>query len=161
MSQHRGQRACGKTDGDGTRLCSCGCGKPPEKGRTRWASKACVHEWKIRNWPAYAKEQVWKRDGGVCATCQVDVKPLQAVWVAALDPRKHVNVWSKQRRAWGKFWDMDHILEVVNGGGQCGLDGLQTLCQPCHKAKTAMLAKERAAARREAKGIRTQLEIKL
>lgn len=45
------------------------------------------------------------------------------------------------------FWDMDHIKEVVRGGDN-QLDNLQTLCQPCHKAKTKRLAAERAAERR-------------
>jgi 5-methylcytosine-specific restriction endonuclease McrA len=42
-------------------------------------------------------------------------------------------------------WDADHILEVVNGGGSCGPENLQTLCHVCHKIKTARLASERAA----------------
>jgi hypothetical protein len=46
------------------------------------------------------------------------------------------------------FWDLDHIVEVVRGGGACGPENLQTLCQPCHKAKTRRLAAERAAERR-------------
>lgn len=45
------------------------------------------------------------------------------------------------------FWDMDHIKEVVRGGDY-QIDNLQTLCQPCHKAKTKRLAAERAAERR-------------
>lgn len=49
------------------------------------------------------------------------------------------------------MWDADHILEVVNGGGLCGLDNYQTLCHPCHKAKTARLARELAEKRRLAK----------
>ena len=49
------------------------------------------------------------------------------------------------------FWDADHILEVVNGGGLCGIENYQTLCVPCHKAKTAKLAKDRSEARRREK----------
>lgn len=45
------------------------------------------------------------------------------------------------------FWDMDHIEEVVRGGSY-RLENLQTLCQPCHKAKTARLAAERAMERK-------------
>jgi hypothetical protein len=46
-------------------------------------------------------------------------------------------------------WDADHIHEVVRGGGQCGLENYQTLCHPCHKAKTRRLAAERAHERRQ------------
>ena len=41
-------------------------------------------------------------------------------------------------------WDADHIVPVVEGGGQCGLDNYRTLCHPCHKDETAKLAGRRA-----------------
>lgn len=45
-------------------------------------------------------------------------------------------------------WDADHITPVEHGGGSCGIENLQTLCHPCHKAKTAQQAADKAAARR-------------
>jgi hypothetical protein len=33
----------------------------------------------------------------------------------------------------GHFWQVDHIKPVYEGGGQCSLDNLQTLCTICHK----------------------------
>ena len=50
----------------------------------------------------------------------------------------------------GSLWDMDHIHPVDEGGGGCGLDNLQTLCQPCHKAKTRRQAGDRTIATRRA-----------
>ena len=47
------------------------------------------------------------------------------------------------------MWEMDHIIPVVEGGGCCGLDNLQTLCLPCHKLDTAALAARLAMGRRE------------
>jgi hypothetical protein len=35
--------------------------------------------------------------------------------------------------------------------GLCGIENYQTLCVPCHKAKTAKLAKDRSEARRREK----------
>jgi hypothetical protein len=35
------------------------------------------------------------------------------------------------------LWDADHIRAVVDGGGECGLDNMQTLCVWCHREKTA------------------------
>jgi len=46
------------------------------------------------------------------------------------------------------FWDADHMVEVVKGGGECGLENMQTLCLWCHREKTARLARERAEARK-------------
>jgi len=58
-------------------------------------------------------------------------------------------------------WDADHITPVERGGGSCGLENLQTLCHPCHKAKTAKQAADKAAARRQqqAKPVEAQLEL--
>ena len=36
-------------------------------------------------------------------------------------------------------WDADHIVPVVEGGGECGLDNYRTLCLPCHRKVTAQL----------------------
>jgi 5-methylcytosine-specific restriction enzyme A len=48
------------------------------------------------------------------------------------------------------LWQADHILPVVEGGGECGLDNYRTLCVGCHKRETAALAKRRAEARKAA-----------
>lgn len=48
-------------------------------------------------------------------------------------------------------WDADHIVPVVEGGGECDLENFRTLCHPCHKQVTAELAARRAAERREKK----------
>lgn len=49
-----------------------------------------------------------------------------------------------------RFWDADHIVPVVEGGGGCGLDNYRTLCIWCHRDETAALAKRRAQARQDA-----------
>lgn len=41
-------------------------------------------------------------------------------------------------------WDADHITPVSEGGGECALDNLRTLCQPCHKRENKELAARRA-----------------
>ena len=50
-----------------------------------------------------------------------------------------------------RWWEMDHIIPVVEGGGGCDFNGYRTLCIPCHKAETAALAARRAAKRKAEK----------
>lgn len=49
------------------------------------------------------------------------------------------------------LWEMDHILPVAEGGGECGFDNLRTLCLRCHQIETAALAGR--LARRPSKGV--------
>lgn len=42
------------------------------------------------------------------------------------------------------YWQADHTVPVVEGGGLCGLEGLRSLCVPCHKQMTKELAGRRA-----------------
>lgn len=86
----------------------------------------CVHEWCLRNWPKYARNAVFDRDQGVCALCGV----------------KHIRKGP---------WQADHIVPVVEGGGECGLDNLRTLCVPCHKKVTKELRGRLAAKRKQEK----------
>ena len=37
------------------------------------------------------------------------------------------------------LWDADHIVPVAEGGGECDLCNLRTLCIPCHRRVTEEL----------------------
>jgi len=132
--------------------------------RRTFCSEACVHAWKVESQPAYARSCVAKRDGGVCAGCGVETE----AWELAFAAAKRIawsgsgavaevcERWRAMRQllraagridSRGHWWEMDHIVEVVRGGGACGMDNLQTLCIRCHKVKTARLAAERKAER--------------
>ena len=39
----------------------------------------------------------------------------------------------------GHFWQADHVLPVIEGGGSAGLENFRTLCTPCHAQETAKL----------------------
>lgn len=49
----------------------------------------------------------------------------------------------------GHLWEANHIVPVVEGGADLGLDNLETLCLRCHKEETRKLARRRALARRK------------
>lgn len=57
------------------------------------------------------REAIWRRDRGVCALCGGS----------------------------SRDWEVDHIVPVVEGGGECGMDNLRTLCVPCHRQVTREL----------------------
>lgn len=121
----------------------------------------------MSNDPRYARDQVFKRDRGVCAGCGFDTEQAQRVlaflratttgyhgpaWEIYLEARRWVwQVWTGHRKVGTHLWEADHIVPVAEGGGGCGLDNLRTLCLRCHKAATAALAARLAAARREAR----------
>jgi 5-methylcytosine-specific restriction endonuclease McrA len=54
------------------------------------------------------------------------------------------------RKGKRRLWEMDHITPVVEGGADCGLDNLRTLCWLCHRRETTALAGRRAAKRKRA-----------
>ena len=45
-------------------------------------------------------------------------------------------------KEWGgrrNLWDADHIVPVSEGGGECDLSNMRTLCLKCHHEATAAL----------------------
>lgn len=53
---------------------------------------------------------------------------------------KNYNIHKKRKitsnRNGGGLWDADHIVPVKDGGGECGMDNIRTLCISCHKIIT-------------------------
>lgn len=142
------------------------CQKPVPKGRRSWCSQACVDEYRIRSDPGFVRQQVWKRDKGICALCGLDCPQLMRIQLTArrghwtkgkqcgirrfAPPRPSLleallarYPWLAKHRRRSTYWDADHIVPVVEGGGQCGLDGYRTLCIGCHQRQTAELAARR------------------
>lgn len=39
------------------------------------------------------------------------------------------------------LWEADHIVAIADGGGECDLDNVATLCLRCHSIKSAELRK--------------------
>src|SRR5512140_1067765 len=113
--------------------------------RFTFCSDACVHEWKLRTDPGYLRERVFERDHGVCAACGLDTEAMRR------DKRKLDYRARKQfEKDWGgrrHLWDADHIVPVAEGGGECDLSNMRTLCLRCHRAATAQLRQRLARGR--------------
>ncbi len=140
------------------------CKQRVPKGKRTWCSQACIDEYLVRADPAHARRMVLARDQGLCASCGLDCTALEEAIRTAVEARRKAP-WPLSRwpapevaevlgalgfnvreaaRAGHHLWEADHVLPVVEGGGACGLDGLRTLCLPCHRGESAALAARRA-----------------
>ncbi len=112
-------------------------------GRHTFCSEFCVEEWRLRTNPGHLRDRVFERDRGVCAVCGVNciaeyahIRRLKGV--ARL---KAVAAWGLKSRK--SLWDADHIVPVAEGGGECDLTNMRTLCLKCHRVHTAALRERR------------------
>lgn len=98
------------------------CGIQLRTRRTPYCSRGC--RWRFHGryfWDA-ARRVVLRRDRYTCRSCG--------------------------RRARQSALEVDHIRELASGGAPLDYSNLQTLCRPCHRAKTvAFLRQPRTAAR--------------
>ena len=121
------------------------CGGDVKPPRRTMCSPECVHELLIRRDNRYIRDCLYKRDKGICVLCNTDTKDiakkaLSLEYNDRVEYLKEFNIGIK-RKIWkrkhgGGLWDADHIIPVKEGGGQCGLDNLRTLCIKCHKEIT-------------------------
>lgn len=146
---------------NGEKICY-NCGGPLPKGRTYNCSAKCSKEWQCKTSPSCLRAVLKQRDHGICAICRADtaaikkeyaVLPNTIKWGDPADPRTaFLELHGVPRsRACGDWWDADHITPVIEGGGECGLENLRTLCIPCHAQVTSELAARRAQGRRAEK----------
>ena len=98
------------------RCVECGTGLPTR--RTPYCSRKC--QWRFQGryfWDA-ARTYVIHRDRFVCQVCRRRFRVAQL--------------------------DVDHRLEIARGGPSLEYENLQTICRPCHRAKTAAFLRARA-----------------
>ena len=138
---------------NGRSLCRW-CNLEVPKGRLTFCSNWCVEEWRLRTDPGFIREKVLQRDRGVCAECGVDCL---AAWghlkrLRGASRLKALADWSFRAGSGSRktLWDADHIVPVVEGGGECDLANIRTLCLKCHRVVTAQLREKRLRANRAA-----------
>ena len=131
---------------NGRNLCRW-CNLEVPKGRQTFCSDWCVGEWRLRTDPGYLREKVLERDCGICAHCGTDCL---AAWrhlkrLRGAARLKALAQWGlpAQVRLRKSLWDADHIVPVIEGGGECDLGNIRTLCLNCHRQVTAELQKKR------------------
>lgn len=167
MSTNRVSPLAGRVDAKrlprgphGRALCR-NCATEVPNGRRTFCGDACADDWAVRNSPSLMRQRVYQRDRGVCALCGIDSallgKALQAEWrrlkLAATDQQRKARAEFRREHRWffsrRTYWDADHIVPVVEGGGECSLANIRTLCVPCHQRVTKDLTRRRASRRRQ------------
>lgn len=125
------------------------CSLEVPRGRYTFCSEFCVHEWKLRSQPGYLREQVLLRDRGICASCGVDTiaAARKLRYARGAGRQLLLRHWGIRNRTRKSLWDADHILPVAEGGGECDLENIRTLCLPCHRTETNRLRERLRLAR--------------
>lgn len=127
------------------RFCCRWCGEELPRNRQSYCTNEHYHLFLEHNDAQYQRRKVWLRDQGVCALCATDTTSpeylrqlgeyhewRQSLLTPPAGKRRIDHIYLSK-------WEMDHIVPVVEGGGQCGLDNLRTLCIPCHRKVTREL----------------------
>ena len=98
------------------------------------------------------RRQLFELEKGVCRICAMDMHAVFQRY-KRLQPSDRVqelmrlpgfkipvsNAPILQNPVEGHFWQADHVLPVAEGGGDCSLLNIRTLCTPCHQKETAKL----------------------
>ena len=142
------------------------CSTEVPAGRRTFCGKKCIEGWRVKTDPSFVRAKLRERDNGVCRVCGLRTNDVRAALGTLREVAVHPYVdgardsfpelfalLQKAKKILGiesrsTLWDADHIVEVVRGGGECGLENFQTLCVWCHRVKTARLAAELAAERK-------------
>jgi hypothetical protein len=127
---------------NGRALCRW-CNLEVPSRRSTFCSDWCVHEWRLRTDPGYLREKVFERDRGVCAHCACDARTayFDLKRARGLHRERLLAHWGLKRLTRKSLWDADHILPVAEGGGECDLENIRTLCLRCHRLETLALAR--------------------
>ncbi len=124
------------------------CSLEVPQGRYTFCSEFCVHEWRLRTQPGYLREKVFERDHGICAECGIDtvIASRKLRFARGAKRRELSAYWGLRQRSRKSLWDADHILPVIEGGGECDLENIRTLCLRCHHKATILLRRRRQKA---------------
>ena len=149
MSRNRIRPEAGWVDsrklprGPGGRALCRWCNTEVPKGRRSFCSDDCVHQHKLRSDPGYLREQVFERDRGICSRCGLDTEKMRRR-LRRLPRRERLKeAASLGVDATRSLWNADHFVPVVEGGGECDLANMRTMCIPCHKQATRNLMERR------------------
>lgn len=133
------------TKGPGGRSLCRWCNLEVPRGRRSFCSDWCVDEWRLRSDAGYLRERVFARDRGLCALCGADTVAEWRGIRRLRGERRQVALagWGLRKMSRSSLWDADHIVPVSEGGGECDLENIRTLCLRCHRRVTLELRRRK------------------
>jgi 5-methylcytosine-specific restriction enzyme A len=129
------------------------CSLEVPEGRLTFCSDWCVEEWRLRSNPGHLRDRVLQRDRGICAVCGLDclAEFRRIRRLRGTGRLKAFAEWGQGSRK--SLWDADHIVPVIEGGGECDLSNMRSLCLKCHRLHTAELRARRQKQRLAASAV--------
>lgn len=153
------QNGCAEPS-DAVRTCAWCSGPLPQDAET-WrrlecCSAACQEKHSVKTNNAAIRWQLFAVERGVCQICRLDAHALYERVKSMTPPERQqeymrVGIKASQlmvhKPSEGLFWQGDHIVPVSEGGGECDLSNLRTLCSTCHAKETKRLTSRLKTAR--------------
>ncbi|XP_027368431.1 DNA annealing helicase and endonuclease ZRANB3 [Abrus precatorius] len=163
------------TDEPLCKLCQKQClgtnAKTPEFFEDLFCNLVCYEEYRMRTSNRFVRQELFQIEHGVCTNCHLDchklvehIRPLslerRREYIDKVAPqianRKNMLEKLVNDPTEGNAWHADHIVPVYQGGGECKLENMRTLCVACHYDVTAAQCAERRITRANA---RKQLKV--
>lgn len=137
MAGGRANRADLPRGSGGHALCRW-CSLEVSPPRLTFCSDWCVNEWRLRTDPGYLRQQVLARDRAICFRCRIDCAEAYRRLKRSRGSARQgmLAYWGLKSVTRKTLWDADHIVPVCEGGGECDLSNIRTLCLACHRDAT-------------------------
>jgi hypothetical protein len=129
--------------------CSSNLTQAQRIAKAVYCSQECAETGRLRRggWASAAiRSAMFALEAGVCQKCNTNAHAFYGQ-IMALEPAARLNRYQSAKwrmpasnKAYqamlndpkeGDFWQVDHKVAVAEGGGNCGLENLRTLCVPC------------------------------
>lgn len=152
------------------KLCQKPCAgynaKEPEYLEDLFCELACYEDYRTRTSSRYIRQELFQIEHGICTNCKLDchqlvkrLRPLplekRRTYINKAAPelfaRKNLLETLVNDPTEGNAWHADHIIPVYQGGGECRLENMRTLCVACHADVTAAQCAERKLIRSKAR----------
>lgn len=122
-------------------------GDNPQTMKDLFCSFTCLDIYLGKTSAAFIREALFDLERGVCSMCKLDCyglvkkirilqRPMREKHIVQAAPAfaNFPNLIKRlvEKPCGGNAWHADHITAVYEGGGECGLENLRTLCVVCH-----------------------------